>query len=1219
MKKNGTPNRGLIYCIKKTMKYSSLIFALICSVGSFTLASGSYGQQLLDVPVTLRLRNASLGEALDKISVQTRVQFVFVGTQHLQKVATSLRVENESLEKVLGRLLTPHGLSYQVVDNRVVIRSIRKSAEADESINAIPPGNLFDGRRPERTAGRIFKEEMREFYRDIEETDVRISGRVIDGKGEPLPGVNIIVKGTPRGMATDAAGRFSMNVPDQDAILVFSFVGYVTQEIKVGNATELEISLKEDEKSLEEVVVIGYGERQRKDLTGAISRITSEEISKQTAMSPEMAMQGRMPGVFIGNPGSGPTARPEVRIRGVGTLGYNDPLYVIDGIPLTEGGAAATAATSGVNARNSDLRGPINVFALINPSDIESISVLKDASATAIYGVRAANGVILITTKRGQEGKAKVDFSARFGVQNLNKRYDVMDIPQYLAATADAWANRPDDKGKPYVPGEPDASLFNPNSPGYLGNSPNYSRDWIENAFVKNAVIQDYNVSVSGGTRKATYSVGAGFANQEDVVYADRFKRYSLSMNSDFKVASWLKLGETFRVIYARNNTAPARPGYSVSFVAPWQPFYDPADPLGYARPGRTVNGSFRANGYGTGSMTQFLAPASLQQNQRDLVRSLGSFYGEVTPFAGFRVRGTYSVDYYTNTRDFFEDQRMVLYNHVSGVINPNAGNIYNRRVSENLNLVKELLIGYNRSFGKHHIDLIANMMDQRVYWNNSGLAVTQRSPIANWDQRRIDEGWPRENVGVAYERNRYGLQGYMGRLSYHFNNKYYLDATIRRDGSSRFAPGYNWGTFPSFAAAWRISEEPFMSRFSGVITDLKLRGGWGRIGNQETRDFAFLSMINVNPKAAFGTNTGENPGNGVIGDAAALLNFPTPNLTWETNNTYNIGFDAEFLSGKFRLSAEYYDRFTDGILQAYPIPSLIGFIGNPVMNLAQVSNRGFEFDGGYNQAFGDVNFNFGFNLTTVRNRVLRLFNDVPVGAESNRVQVGQSINSIFGYKTDGIFRTQAEVDAFLATTKDPGYVAFKGPGDIRYVDFAGAPDTGSPASQFNKLTPDGTVNNFDQTIIGKTIPGFYYGINMGADYRNFDLSIFLRGTGDVQKTSSNGLLSIGGAGGNYLVDYLDRWTPSNPSATIPRAIQGDPSGNNRFSDRFVHNAGFIRLQNVQLGYTLPKEVANKIGFSSARLTATGTNLFVISGFPDLDPENITTPTSFILGLNLGF
>lgn len=1039
---------------------------------------------------------------------------------------------------------------------------------------------------------------------------IRITGTVVSAEdNQPIPGVSVLVKGTNSGTVTDLDGRYTIEA-EPGAVLRFSFIGYMAFEATVSTqSASINVALQPDITQLSEVVIVGYGERERKDLTGAISQISSKEITKQVAMSPEMAMQGRMTGVFVGNPGSGPTARPQIRIRGVGTLGFNDPLYVIDGIPLYEGGASSTSP------RDGTLRGPINVFALINPNDIENISVLKDASATAIYGVRAANGVVLITTKRGKEGRMQVDLTANYGIQNINQRYDVMNVQQYVDITQEAWRNRPG-----FVAPIPDRFLFDPTHPDYLGNSPQFTNDWIDNSLVKNAAIQDYNLSISGGNQFSNYSVGVGYSDQQDAVYSDRFKRYSFSVNSDHKVKPWLTLGETFRVIYGDNQTAPARPNAFSSFVAPWQPFFDPNDPLGYARPGRNLGGAFRANGYGTGSFGNFRAISDLNRNERDLIRNIGSVYAELKPFKGFRIRGTYSVDYMTNTVQTFSQDISDLYSQTSGVINPNLGNPFGRRANENINLVGEVLVGYNTSIKKHNIDVILNVMDQRVKWNNTDQSIGQRSPVPNWDQRRIEEGWDPGNKNNFFERTIAGLQGYMGRLSYNYDRKYYLDATVRRDGTSKFGPGYKWGTFPSVAGAWRISSEGFMKDISW-LSDLKIRAGWGRIGNQEVRDFAFLSLVNINLKNAFGVNSNEAPGNGVIGDAAALLNFPTPNLSWETVTTGNIGIDSEFLDGRLRFTAEYYNRLTDGILQEFPIPSLVGFIGNPVINLAQVTNRGFEFEGNLIERIGAVNVNLGFNFTTVRNRVERLYNDIPSGGTgSNRIQVGYPINSIFGYVTDGIFQTQAEVDAFRETTNDAGFMAFKGPGDVRFVDFAGAPAAGSPPSQFQSQGADGVINQFDQTILGKTIPGHYYGVNMGADYKNFDISIFFRGTGDVQRISTNGLLTIGGAGPNYLIDYVDRWTPENPSTTIPRAIQGDPSGNNRTSDRFVHNAGFLRLQNLQIGYTLTPELISKIGARTLRLSLTGSNLFVIAPqFPDLDPENITTPTVFTFGLNFGF
>lgn len=1160
-------------------KYTFIGLVVQLALAGMLLAKESHAQKSIEeIYLRVAAKTYTLGQMFDDLEQKTSFRFVYQSNGLDENQTLTIEASKASLADILRDISMQTGLQFRRVNQTIHVSAAPAVVGSEPAVTEVMP------------------------------EQVRVSGTVTSADDNaPLPGVSIVLKGTTTGTTTDFNGNYSLSAP-ADGVLLFSYIGYVAQEVAIGSQTTINVVMQSDLEQLKEVVVIGYGQRERKDLTGAISQISSKEITKQVTMSPEFAMQGRMPGVFVSNPGSGPTARPNIRIRGVGTLGFNDPLYVVDGVPLYEGGAA------NADARAQDQRGPINVFALINPNDIESISVLKDASATAIYGVRAANGVVLITTKRGQEGKMRVDITANYGIQNINKVYDVVSVQEYVDITREAWANRPG-----FVAGAPDVFLFDPNNPNYLGNSPSYSQDWMDNARVRNAAVQDYNISISGGNKMSNYSVGVGFSNQEDAYYFDRFKRYSVSINSDHKLTKWMTAGQTFRGIYGRNNSANGRPTAFGAFTAPWQPLLDPNDPLGFARPGRLVNNTFRGNGYGTGSATNFLAIDALNENQRDLYRNIASAYLEIKPIKGLRVRGTYSVDYMSNVRELYDDQRQPLYNHTQGVINPNAGNIYGRRINENVNLVGEFLIGYNETFGKHNVDVVLNAMDQRVYWNNSQLAMNQRSPIPSWEQRRIEEGWNPADKGLLYERTQAGLQGYMARASYNFDRRYYLDVTVRRDGSSKFGPGYKWGTFPSVAGAWRISSESFMSGIS-FISDLKIRAGWGRIGNQEVRDFAYLSLINVNPKVGFGTNPTEAPGNGVIQDAAALLNIPTDDLTWETVTTSNVGFDAELFDGKFRFTAEYYSRLTDDILQTYPVPGLMGFINNPVVNLAQVSNRGFEFEGTFNQNFGEFNLNVGFNLTTTRNRVERLFNDVPVGSGSGRIQVGHSINSIFGYRTAGIFQSQQEVTDYLATTGDPGFVVFKGPGDVRYVDFAGAPAAGSAPGEFQSIGADGVVNAFDQTVIGKTIPGYFYGLNLGGNYKNFDMSIFFRGVGDVQQSSTLGLLTLVGTGGNFVTDYRNRWTENNPSNTIPRAIQGDPSGNNRFSDRFVHNAGFFRLQNMQVGYTVPNTVLSKVGVSTLRVSVTAMNLFVLApSFPDLDPENITTPTTFTFGLNLGF
>ncbi len=1149
---------GKIPCRQFIKKMKVTVFLLFVSVASL-LANDSYAQI---TKLSLQIENSAIAEVLQQVEEQSEFRFFYnenVDTK--QKVSVNLK--GKTVFEVLDNILDKTSINYKTVGRQIALYN---KGESSEIITA------------QQSA---------------------VSGKVTDDTGQPLPGVTVIIKGTARGTVSNSNGMYSLTGVPEDATLVFSFVGMLTQEIEVNDRTTIDVVMEEETIGVNEVVVIGYGTREKKDLTGAVSQISSEELQKEIKMSPEMAMQGKMPGVFISNPGSDPNARPSVRIRGVSTLGYNDPLYVVDGIPISEGGSSESSG------RVSDLRGKVNVLNMINPNDIESISVLKDASATAIYGVRASNGVILITTKRGSKGRMNINLSARYGIQNIYNDYDILNTPDYVMMHLEAWENN-----KVFNEDSDILRFYDSGSSAYLGNNPTY--DWQREGKVKNAAIQDYNVSISGGNDVSNYSVGSGYSEQENAMFSDNFQRYSFFLNSDHDLTSWLKVGESFRFASTKSEFN----GGGDAFAPPWQPLYDRDGLNGYAFPGRTIDGEFVSRGYGNSTRDNFLAMAEYEKSIYNLIRNLGSFYAEISPVKGLRIKGTVSFDYYTNNRENYEAVESGLFAANQGQL-LSSGNTYTNRETINKNIVKEFLIGYNNTFGKHNVDLVLNAMDQEVGWNIKNISIRNNSPITSWDQRRVDEGWPPEDKGSFYERNRSGLQGYMGRLSYNYDSRYYLDATVRRDGTSKFGPGYKWGTFPSFAAAWRVSSEPFMEGLTW-LDDLKIRAGWGQTGNQETRDYAFLSLVNFNPKYALGDG-GDATGDGVINPAAALGDFPIIDMSWETVTTSNIGFDAILLDNKMSFTAEYYNRLTDGILQTISIPMVIGALNNPVVNLAKVENSGFEFEVGYNDQFGEVGFNGSFNLTTVKNVVKELYLGRPQGG-TLRIEEGQPMNYIYGYKMGGVFQSEDEVDAWKEQYTDPGNDDQKAPGDIYFEDLYSAPDP-EVENQWVGTEPDGKINDFDRTYLGKTIPGYYYGLNLNFDYRNWDLSFNFRGVGDVQKINNvrQARESMGAGGANFLTSVLDRWTPQNPSTTMPRAIANDPAGNNRMSDRWVEDAGFFRLQNMQLGYTFSPDLLNKIGINSTRLYLSGSNLFVITPYSGLDPENDTTPVVLSAGININF
>ncbi|SFE67507.1 SusC/RagA family TonB-linked outer membrane protein [Thermoflexibacter ruber] len=1166
----------------------------------------------------------SLKNVLKNLESKYNVRFVYAGTVKADKLTVTTIPQSDKIEQVLENLLVPLGLRYQQMESQLFIITPEKPKE---NIKEIPntASSVFTpleiSTLPLLNAG---------IKRELLRIEKRITGTVTSAEdNSPIPGVNIVAKGTNVGTITDSEGKYSLSVPDNTTTLVFSYVGFATQEVEIGNRTTIDVKMALDVKTLQDIVVIGYGERDKKDLTGAVSVVGAEDIAKSVAMQPELSMQGRMAGVFVSTPGGNPNARPQVRIRGVSTFGYAEPLYVVDGIPLTEFGDGVSGGLIG------DIRGNVNVLNLINPNDIESISVLKDASAAAIYGVRASNGVILITTKRGKSGRPKVEFNASRGVQNIPKKFDMLDVNQYTRLYQEAYANNPDEAKN--LPPE-----FNPQSPAFLGNRPTV--DWQTPLIQRNAITEDYSAKVYGGNDATTYYVSAGYGRTQSTLVQNDMERYSFATNVKSNISKIFEVGATYRLGYinALDNTRTDL-GY-VSRTSPWQQIFDPTHPTGFAP---SISARFRPNPelgqntqrplfllpipaqvfdgdptllWGVETNNNVFAQQALNDTRYNMLRNMGTAYLQMEPVKGLKFRGTFSADWYYNKRNDWNDFNNYLFSQTPG--NPYSGNDgtskggYGERHTRNTNFVKEFSVSYNKSFGDHSFDVILNAMDQE-YKYDFLQASSGQIPFSDPLFRNINNLPPFSNAGSFRNINR--LQGYMGRVSYKYADKYYADVTVRRDGSSRFAPGYKWGTFPSFALAWRISREDFMKDLT-FINDLKLRGGWGQLGNQETASFAFLSSVSTTPDYATGSGAGNAVGNLRFG--VRLPDFPVVDLSWEVASTTNVGFDGVFLNNKITATVEYYSRLTSGILQGSQLPASVGNENQPILNIASVRNSGVELQLGYNGKIGeDFTFNIGGNLTTVRNRTISVFRDQPFGGEGGRIEVGYPLFFLWGYKVGGIFQSQEEINAWTATKRDANNGNNFKPGDMYFEDVRSAPT--EPGKTYSD-EPDNVVNAFDRTYIGKTIAGYFYGINLSANWKNFDLSIFFQGIGDVQKINGErwGGESMSSTGVNQWTTVLNRWTPQNPSTTMPRAVRNDPAGNNRFSSRWVENAGFMRLKNFQLGYSLPRSLMSKTGvIDRCRVFISGTNVFTFTRWTGPDPENDILPPArtFMLGLSATF
>lgn len=1051
--------------------------------------------------------------------------------------------------------------------------------------------------------------------------DKKITGNVKDDTGEPVIGASVSVKGTTVGTVTDIDGNFTLNVPE-NAMLLISYIGFQSQELSVRGQSVINVKLSEDSQTIDEVVVIGYGSRSKRDVTTAISNVGSETISKSISMSAENAMQGTMSGVQVSGTSGDPMSRPTIRIRGTNTWGVSDPLYVIDGIPITEMGAGI----EGENARIKDVRGPLNIMTMIDPNDIESISVLKDASAAAIYGVRAANGVVLITTKKGRKDKPTIDLSTRFGVQNITQELDWLTTPQYTKFVQGVFASDPERN-----PAEENIGRFDPNSPLYLGNSPTYN--WEDAVRNKDAVSQDYSVKISGGTDNTDYYVSLGFSDTEGTILVNELKRYSGAVKINTKINDWIKTGINYRLVNAIGKDGVDK-YFDVIRSAPWQPIYQ-ADGMpgyngyAYAVGGIQPDGSYSNQKlYGQGTRINEVGRAHTNDTEYDSWRNMGNIYLELTPLKGLTIKGTVSIDRYTTTRYQFRDYDANGFDYTAGDPRALGGGksvgSYEERDTYNNNLMQELMVNYANTFDKHSFDFLFNFSNQK-YDAKYRMASTEYMTTKKDYLRNL--GGERNYTAIGAEQLRWALQGYLFRIGYNYAYKYYLDATVRRDGSARFAPENRWGTFPSFSAAWRIKNESFLENITW-IDDLKIRTGWGQLGNQEVRDMAYLSAISKNPSYAMGNTTqNDRPSSGTYYDGATIFGIPNKDLTWEKTETFNIGFDSQLFGG-LSVSAEYYYKKTHGILQAIDIPSSVGVIESPVANVAKVQNQGIEISANWQGKIGQIHYGIGGNLTTTANKVLETYKHIPTS--DGTVEEGYSMFYHKAYKVAGIFQSDEEAKQWIKDEKENpnGMVDVNyseptkiGAGDFYFQDLRGAPEK---EGEFYTEGADGKIDSYDMVNVGKSIPGFFYGINLNAEYKGIDLSMQFTGVGDVVKYNEiKAGTFIPTEGDNVTRIVYKAWTPENMQNKYPRLVFGDPAANLRRSDFFYESAAYFRLQNIQIGYTLPKSVysACQNYIRNVRVYAGASNVFTITPYSGIDPESdkYPTPKTFFMGLTAKF
>ena len=965
--------------------------------------------------------------------------------------------------------------------------------------------------------------------------DVTITGTVTDANSEPLVGVNVLVKGTTTGAISDIDGNFSVS-GKKGSTLVFSYIGMLTQEV-VYKGTALRVVMKDDSKALEEVVVIGYQTVKKSDLTGAVAVVDTKEMKKSAAGTLVSQMQGLATGINVRSSGrAGEDA--SIEIRGVGSLSNNSPLWVIDGM-ITDPGVD------------------------FNPADAESIQILKDASAAAIYGSRAANGVIIVTTKKGTKGPMKVNVSVKETLE-WSPKFDLMNAAEYIKYNDIAYNEAIKD------------GIATVNS---TQKHSQYDTNW-QDEVLKTALVQDYNVSLSGGGDSGSYFVSAGYYNNDGVSYGNTFDRYSFRVNTQGK-KGWFSFGEN--LAYSLTNTDPNQTNTYNDFLRmmPTIPIYDENNPGGYGYGDAAKYNTFGVNP---------IAREDLEYRHFRQNRLNGSLWLEFKPFEFLSYKFNGGIDLYFYENSWFRGEGNWTQNqeHRDPESQKARDNTYNMLIEHTLN--------FNKDFGKHHVDAVVGTTYQHHEWEGLWASRLNFPMTGNGDYFTV------LNAGQSNQQNSNSISenamiSYLGRANYVYDDKYYLTATFRRDGTSRLAKENRWGNFPSFSGAWRISKEEFFD--VPWINDLKIRGNWGRLGNSSIGDWDYIGTINQSIVTVFG---------GAIVPGSTQVKLVNAGLVWETKETVNVGFDASFLNQRLTVSAEYYNSKTSDVLAETPIAISTGNQGgSPWKNAASLRNKGFEFTFGWKDQISGFKYSALLNVTTMDNEVLSLGRD---GSERNfidsgqaRTEPGRSLAEFYLRKTDGIFRTQEEIDNYVTKGNHvPGPNEDKVPAGTPIMIEGKRPQLGDV--KYLDLNDDGQITDIDRDYCGSPWAKMQMSLVLNAEWKNFDFSMMWNGQfGNKIYNVSRWQGRLFADNSNYIrFEKGEEPYQVNPNSNTPRIIYGD-FRNTRVADRFLENGSYFRMKNISIGYNFKQKWLTNLGVEKLRLFATGSNLITITGYSGLDPD----------------
>ncbi len=1067
----------------------------------------------------------SLKAVLKELEIKYNISIGYVDEDIKDKFASMPDMEAHDLDEILDSILKPVKLSYKKIDEFYLIKPIEAKPGELKKLDRTSP---FEKKRlNQENAGRIQGKNL-EFVSTPQ--DISITGKVTDQESDELiPGVNVVVKGTTIGTVTGIDGSYRIAVSEEAETLVFSSVGYLTEEIPIGNQTTIDVALSQDIKSLSEVVVVGYGTQKKADVTGSVANVSEEVLQSRPVATFGDALQGRTSGVQIRQSGGDLNGKFSISIRGVGSVtGSNDPLIVVDGVPLY----------------STD-------FSTINPQDIASIDILKDASATAIYGARAANGVVIISTKKGQAGKTQFTFNTDLGFENITRRYDVMSTEQQRLLFVEGFKNS-----------NRDVSVYDdPANPAWQIDT-----DWQELG-ARTAFRQNYNFGFSGGSEKTRFSGSASYLNREGTLINSDLKSWSVRLNVNSEINEWLKLSTNLtgshQIQNFQNNDSWGANGFrSLVYHHSFTPAYD--DEGNLAAVNTTAAPYFGAN---ENPLIDILLPT----RKDNVTRILGNTKLDINLMDGLVLSGNLGGDLVLGDGyTFLPVYEIGRYSRPEGSVTVPT--------SQQINWVSDVTLNYDKTINRHAIKALVGFSAQQFLSKMSSTTGTGTVDNA------LNQLANQTNFNATGTDISAGLASTFLRLNYGYNDRYLLTATVRRDGSSKFGPDKRYGVFPSASVAWRISEEGFLQS-SALIDDLKLRASYGLTGNQNIGDFAFITRAGAAPYVF---------GNGVV-VGNAPQNIGNPNLQWETTKQFDVGIDLSLLEGRIYTTLDFYDKQSEDLLVSTPIPLTSGVAQDPIVNLGSVKNTGIEFSVFSRNITGILSWTTDFNISYNKNEVLDIGTNsigepleipgelIPLSNQpANLTRVGNAVGGFYMYQFDGIWQLGQEDEALQWSGALPG--------DPRYADLNG----------------NGVLDVGDKTFVGSPHPKFFGGMDNTVSYKNLSLSVFLNfATGYQVYNTARNLFARGVPFVQNFAEVADFWTPDNPSNTVPRPSQG---GNTTtlatlVSTRFLEDADFLRVKNVRLSYNFPAAMFSGKIIQGAQLTVSGTNLFTFTKYSGLDPE----------------